>query len=699
MNLTYSISTFIYFSLLITTSYSQLDSIHWMPPLHSRDNNQVEDHYVYLSSPDTVPFLVTVANVSGQQIVGSPFTLSNSLPVKIIISSTQVPVTELIVPIDSLNKVLKSSGLTFTASKKFYANFRVRSQIQAGSLTSKGSIAKGTVFRSGSMPQLADQIYRNFVTGIMATEDNTTIQISDYDTNVVFDGIPIVTLNTLNINLDKHECYVVSGYTNTVANQQGFVGALIVSDKPIIVSTGNMCGSISSNSSLQDIGIDQIVPLNQVGTQYILIKGDGTPDQERPLVIAHYDSTIIFVNGNATAIDTINAGDWHLVDNAYYTGIGHKNMYVSTSKPVYMFQPLAGAFNDATPGMNFIPPFSCAMTKEVDLIPAIDSIGISAYSGAIIALTETGSVLTVNGMLQSGAETITGLAGWETYKITGFNSNVKVISTGAMATGMFGYSGQAGYAGYYSGFGSIPTTSITVTNLNPGNIVMCLEDTMLFSAISQGGVENYFWTLGDGTSSTDSSFLHSYDTTGIYNYTLIIEYECLWDTITGSIEVFPFPDFSLGDDIDLCVKSEVTIGVDPEIGLNYLWSTGETNSFITLFESNDLWLTVSNGICQYTDSISVLIPEDFIIPNVITPNGDNINDVFKISGLNKCDPFELSVYNRWGLLMFQTNDPGTNFWDGKNNGTNYVSPSTYYYILKSQKEEYKGTINVIYLAD
>lgn len=72
----------------------------------------------------------------------------------------------------------------------------------------------------------------------------------------------------------------------------------------------------------------------------------------------------------------------------------------------------------------------------------------------------------------------------------------------------------------------------------------------------------------------------------------------------------------------------------------------------------------------------------FSIPNVFTPNGDGINDLFFItaSGLTE---FNLIIVNRWGELMFETDDPNEG-WDGTFNG-NKCSEGVYFYSMKAKQ--------------
>nr|MBK9652705.1 gliding motility-associated C-terminal domain-containing protein [Bacteroidota bacterium] len=83
------------------------------------------------------------------------------------------------------------------------------------------------------------------------------------------------------------------------------------------------------------------------------------------------------------------------------------------------------------------------------------------------------------------------------------------------------------------------------------------------------------------------------------------------------------------------------------------------------------------------------------IPNIFTPNGDNVNDVFFIKNLP--DNFLLTVVNRWGNIVFETKDKNK-FWDGTNQKGTFVSEGVYFYILQSDtfKENYRGTVSILY---
>ena len=111
---------------------------------------------------------------------------------------------------------------------------------------------------------------------------------------------------------------------------------------------------------------------------------------------------------------------------------------------------------------------------------------------------------------------------------------------------------------------------------------------------------------------------------------------------------------------------------------------------------------------------TVVIEQDLVFPNVITPNGDNINDVFAIENLNTNvnledpDAFrnnELLIYDRWGKLVYSAKnydtfsrngqiERGMQVFDGLNlpDGVYYFS---FYYKGKAKVVKYNGTITII----
>jgi gliding motility-associated-like protein len=82
----------------------------------------------------------------------------------------------------------------------------------------------------------------------------------------------------------------------------------------------------------------------------------------------------------------------------------------------------------------------------------------------------------------------------------------------------------------------------------------------------------------------------------------------------------------------------------------------------------------SSGTCELPEP--PLLP--FYAPNVFTPNGDGINDLFEIKGLQKGD--KINIYNRWGTKVFYNINEHA-YWDGYTTSGEPCSSGTYFYTL------------------
>ncbi|NRR90288.1 T9SS type B sorting domain-containing protein [Winogradskyella undariae] len=502
------------FTLFSTLTYGQLSNKHWFPPLHSRGITTSLDHYVYLSTPEPVPFQVVVTNGNGVAVPGSPFTISQNNPVYFLVGNAQ-PSLMLVERVD-LNAPSGDSGLIFEGPNEFYVTFKIVNANHGEIIVSKGRGGIGTDFRLGSVPQTADDTFarRNFVSSFMATENGTTVTVSDYDTGVTFTTATGTTdVSSQTFSLDAGESVVLSGYSDVPENLTGFIGARLLSNKPIAVNTGNILGGVSD--AFSDINLDQIVSVEQIGNEYIFIKGNGSGNSELPLIIATQDNTEVYINESTTPYTTLaNAGDYVTIPPTFYQGTENENMRVLTDKPVYAYQILAGVTADRSTGLNFIPPISCSFPSVVDLIPSVNKLNPTSsatYPTDLFVLTTVDSYIYINGGLTTALpEPVLGNPNWVTYRITGYTGDVKAEATGPMSIGVFGSTGTIGYAGHYSGFKDQPI-------VNP--VEVCPEDTVnLFNAIIGDDVlAGGTWSpvLASGTDVFDASL----DATGVYTYT------------------------------------------------------------------------------------------------------------------------------------------------------------------------------------
>ncbi|HLP11337.1 MAG TPA: gliding motility-associated C-terminal domain-containing protein, partial [Flavobacteriales bacterium] len=98
-------------------------------------------------------------------------------------------------------------------------------------------------------------------------------------------------------------------------------------------------------------------------------------------------------------------------------------------------------------------------------------------------------------------------------------------------------------------------------------------------------------------------------------------------------------------------------------------------------------LYAMNGACADTAylTIEAISPSELDVYNVFSPNGDGVNDVFITTWINLSE-FSIKIYNRWGQLMFESNDQ-TKGWDGKDLGGKDATDGTYYYLVKAKGKD------------
>ena len=470
------------------TSHAQLSNKHWLPPLHSRDASAISDQYIYMSTNETVPFQVVATDGNGNPYAGSPFTISAASPASFTVGTGQP--TNMFLNLSDVNTVVSGKGIILQGTKDFYVSFRMRHMSHAETIISKGKPGIGTSFRLGCTINEIQDNRKNFVASVMATENNTTVTLSNYNTGVVFSsGTGNITDDTQTYTLNAGQCIVFSGYSNVAANLDGIIGGLITSDKPVAVNTGNALGGITNLQG--DITLDQIVSATQIGTDYIFIEGNGISTMENPLIVAHENNTEIFVNGSTVPIP-LNAGQYYLVPNSNYQGTNNRNIYVHASKPVFAYQLLGGGSSAATSGLNFIPPLSCFFQNSVN-IPNVNQIGTNIYTSDLMMLTYSNATISINGVAvpTSQAQTVLGNTDWVSYRIGNQSGNLAITSTGPLAVGVFGFQGTAvGFAGYYSGFGSTPL---------PTDVEVCSTSTTnLFDAINGNPDPGGTWAVPTG---------------------------------------------------------------------------------------------------------------------------------------------------------------------------------------------------------
>ncbi|MEM1340255.1 MAG: DUF11 domain-containing protein [Bacteroidota bacterium] len=589
-------------------SYGQLSDLHYLPPLKQGQNNgAIQQQAVYLSTPETTPFTVNVYQGTNATPITS-FTISNATGAVYNLGNGDNNVT--LVTNANTGIVLTNSGLRFEApgGNNFYVNYRGRSNSQAASLTSKGRVALGTSFKWGGVPNLGSHSSKSNTLGIMATEDNTTIDLFGYDPDCEFrvgSDRAGITADTYQIVLDANESFVFETYIGTSptpAHEYGWIGASIVSDKDIVISNGSLNYGRQAGSGNRDAGIDQPVPENSLGKEYVFVRGNGGTggETEFPLIIGTQNNTEIYVNGSATPIATINNGDYFEIPSSNYSSntVG-ANMYVETTKDVYAYQCMAGSSQVYTQGLNFVAPVNCLLPDIMDNIPDItDAAGVVVAGGVtIIASTVTPDSNII--VMDSGgavtlpaASTVAGTSDWKTFYIPNLSGNVSVQSSGPIAVGFFGFNGARGIAGYYSGFDTVPDIDLQITGNN------CLPGATL--EIASGETFDAYQWYGDGAiipGATSSTYVATM--AGDY-FLRVTRGPCSYDS--NNIQVyFCDPDIVLNKSTTDLVVNEGDL-VTFDITVENLWNDPATNLQITDMLPSGLDFisaTVSKGTFSY----------------------------------------------------------------------------------------------------
>ena len=109
---------------------------------------------------------------------------------------------------------------------------------------------------------------------------------------------------------------------------------------------------------------------------------------------------------------------------------------------------------------------------------------------------------------------------------------------------------------------------------------------------------------------------------------------------------------------------------------NFLWSTNDETSELEVEKEGLYSLEVYKGECSYTDQVWIKSYEELWVPNVMTPNGDGLNDLFIIKNLTS--PVHLAIYNKWGKLIFE-NEEYFNSWSAEG-----LEPGTYYCTIREK---------------
>ena len=214
------------------------------------------------------------------------------------------------------------------------------------------------------------------------------------------------------------------------------------------------------------------------------------------------------------------------------------------------------------------------------------------------------------------------------------------------------------------------------------------------------------WDFGDGYTEEDMDIVsHVYDSAGAFTVTLVAHYKnCPDETVSKNIQITPFPTLNLGQDTTLCPNGEAILIGDYEnqfSSASWTWNTGDTTAFIAVRHPGIYTARVEANGCGTDDSVEIFKDCYLDIPNSFTPNNDGTNDYFLPRQLvsRGVTMFKMIIYNRWGQIIFETNNIDGRGWDGKFNGSDQPT-GVYVYMIEATfkngvKEQYQGNLTLL----
>jgi len=202
-------------------------------------------------------------------------------------------------------------------------------------------------------------------------------------------------------------------------------------------------------------------------------------------------------------------------------------------------------------------------------------------------------------------------------------------------------------------------------------------------------IAQWKWNYGDGQTGDGPAVAHSFIAAGNFTVSLAVTTSqgCA-DTVTKPVTIYGPPAITLQSDVYFVGGSTLQLSpVYAGTGLSYLWQPADYLSSDAVAAPitntpNDITYTIKatgDGGCFTTAAVTVHVEKAIIIPNAFSPNGDGINDAWRITNIEVFPQCVVRLFNRYGQPVFTStgyNKP----WDGTSNGKP-LPVGTYYYII------------------
>jgi gliding motility-associated-like protein len=263
----------------------------------------------------------------------------------------------------------------------------------------------------------------------------------------------------------------------------------------------------------------------------------------------------------------------------------------------------------------------------------------------------------------------------------------------------FRYVGMAGFANATKTYVGVNTSQLqNIVRPQPPALDYVAEPICAGGAVTltpyevPTGTGPLTWTFYDPlTGRADSvqgvTVTRTYPVPGVYPVTLSTVSRGQYYRFRRNVVVSPLPVAALPDTTRLCF-SNALLSVPVPLGTTVLWSDGSTGSHLQVTTPGRYQVEVRNYLgCASTGTTMAVACR---VPNIITPNGDAVNETFRLEGM-KAKQWSLAIYNRWGGLVYQK-DSYDNAWNAAQQ-----PPGTYYYRLYNSQngQQLKGWVEVV----
>jgi len=211
-------------------------------------------------------------------------------------------------------------------------------------------------------------------------------------------------------------------------------------------------------------------------------------------------------------------------------------------------------------------------------------------------------------------------------------------------------------------------------------------------------IAKWLWNFDDGGTASTQNISHDYQTAGTYNVKLIAysDNDCT-DTAFKTVTIYNYPVITMPGDVFIAAGNALQIPVSyTGTGLSYVWTpaislSSDTTAAPVTNTLQDIIYTLTvtgDGGCPASANINVHVEKSIEVPNAFSPNGDGVNDTWRIGNIEGYPTAVVRVFNRNGQLVFSSTGYKQPW-----NGTFNNSPlpiGTYYYIIDTKSKIFPG---------